>query len=115
MATSEGRDLTAAEANLISWLLRHGETGADRFLSDVCSLRVVGGCTCGCASIDFTTDNDGGMSIISDFGVTGPDGLPGGVFLFTQGDRLAGLEVYSPGAPIAQLPTPESLKPLPMQ
>jgi hypothetical protein len=91
MTTEEGRELISAETNLVAWLLRHGEAGAERFLSEVRSLRVVGGCTCGCASINFAADNDGTMSILADFGVTGPDGLPGGVLLFARKDRLADL------------------------
>ena len=113
MPTPEGRALTSAETELIRWLLINGEAGAERFLAGVESLRVVASCKCGCASVDFTANMDGEMAVVSDFGAVGPDGMPGGVFLFTRGGRLAGLEVWSPGAPITELPAPASLRPLP--
>ena len=52
-------------------------------------------------------------SAAHDIGLVGPDGPLGGVFLFTRGGRLAGLEVYSYTDPIARPPDPDSLVVLP--
>ena len=105
--------MSVAEAHLVRWMLEHGEAGAASFLPVVDELRVVRGCPCGCASIDFTEDCSGEKAIIADFGLEPPNALPGGVFLFTRGGRLAGLEVYSSGDPITFVPEPRSLIPLP--
>jgi hypothetical protein len=54
------------------------------------------------------------MEVIADFGLRPLGQVPGGVFLFTRGGRLAGLAVYSFGDPIARCPDPEALVPLPL-
>jgi len=115
MATLDGRALTPRETELVRWMLIHGEVGAEHFLDRVDSLRVVASCSCGCASVDFERNMHGEKVVVSDFGVVGPDGMPGGVFLFTRDGRLAGLEVYSHGDPIADLPHPSSLERLPAE
>ena len=109
-----GRPLTPHEARVVAWLLAHGEPAAAQHANELADLRVVGSCPCGCASVDFTSTTDGSMTIVADFGLEGPEGPRGGVFLFARGGRLAGLEVWSVGAPIAALPEPESFVPLKM-
>jgi hypothetical protein len=110
----EGQPLSTAESALVRWMLQHGEAGATTFLSTVDALRVVARCSCGCASIDFTADKSGPMTIVADFGIKQADGVPGGVFLFARGGKLAGLDVHSFGKPIAKLPEPVALVPLPL-
>lgn len=114
MRITEDRPLSAAESRLVRWLLEHGEPGSARFLPELDALRIVARCSCGCASIDFVEDGSGPMEVIADFDLRPLGRVPGGVFLFTRGGRLAGLEVYSFGDPIAGCPDPEALVPLPV-
>jgi hypothetical protein len=85
------------------------------FLAELDALRVVARCSCGCASIDFIEDRSGPMAVIADFGLRRSDGVPGGVFLFTHGGQLAGLDVYSFGDPIPRVPEPAALDAAPPQ
>lgn len=113
MERTEGQSLSAAESALVRWLLEHGEPDAARFLAAVDALRVVARCSCGCASIDFTVDKSGPMRIVADFGLRQEGAIRGGVFLFTHAGKLARLDVYSFGEPIAQVPEPGALVDLP--
>jgi hypothetical protein len=110
----EDRPLTGPEASLVEWLLERGGTNARRFLPQLRSLRVVGRCACGCPSIDFVSEAEEPMTVLADFLFDDPDGAPMGVFLFARGERLAGLEVWSPtGESITPpLPTLDTLRPL---
>ena len=53
MPSSEPRDLTANEAALVRWLLERGEVRGGDLLDSVPSLKVVGGCPCGCPTVYF--------------------------------------------------------------
>lgn len=46
------RPLTDSELTLIRWLIEHGEPEAREFAAQLQNIRVVGGCGCGCPSID---------------------------------------------------------------
>ncbi len=88
---------TPEERQLVEWLLRNAATTPDAasFLDQVTDLRVVGGCGCGCPSIDFKIGGqDAVASIIADASGTSPEGLPIGVMLWAKHGRISGLEVY---------------------
>jgi hypothetical protein len=85
------------ERQLVEWLLRNAATTADAtsFLEQVPDLHVVGGCGCGCPSVDFKVGGqDAVASIIADAEGTSPEGLPVGVMLWAKNGRISGLEVY---------------------
>ena len=108
------RALTDEERLLATWMLEHGEPEALSFLSQVAHASVVGGCKCGCASIDFAVDGHlpplGGLQILGDY-LFGSEADLSGVFIFAKGGVLAGLEVYglASDAP-SSLPHPSSLR-----
>jgi hypothetical protein len=73
----------------------------------------VGGCPCGCPSVDFARTPGSGLHIRVDATVTGTSD---GVFLYTVGDgRLGGIEwVSGSEAPDPdELPEPATLRPAP--
>ena len=51
-AIEEERPLTAAERELVAFILERGDDRAKSFLADVHKARVVERCGCGCASVD---------------------------------------------------------------
>ena len=66
------RPLTAAEADLIRWMLEHGAPEARAFLPQLQKAQVTPWrCSCGCASIHFSVDGlpepSGGVHPIADF------------------------------------------------
>jgi hypothetical protein len=94
VAIVDPRAITAAEAAVVGWLLLHAASeGIAGAAESVGELRVVGGCTCGCASIDFVADT-AGARIVADAVVVLPDGRTGGAMLWALGNELAGLELY---------------------
>jgi hypothetical protein len=115
----EYRPLTEQEQALVRWLLEHGNPDAASYLPQLAKAWVVSRCPCGCASIDFaiggTVPSAGsGMHILSDYVWQADDGAHCGVFAFSCGGLLAGLEVWSAdgmGA-VSLLPAVERLRPL---
>ncbi len=70
--TNFPRPLTDEERTLVRWMLQHGEPGAKMYLEQLDEAVVSGGCSCGCASIDFQIadrhpDPQQGMTILSKF------------------------------------------------
>ena len=115
----EDRPLTQPEQALVRWLLEHGNPDAAGYLSQLAEARVVSRCPCGCASIDFaiggTTPPAGaGMHVLSDYVWQAGEGTHGGVFVFSCGGLLAGLEVWSADGTeaAASLPAVEWLRPM---
>jgi hypothetical protein len=92
------RRATGHEANLIRWLLAHGDKDAERFLSQIENLTVISQCNCGCPTIYFDLGSEAtsrkGEQLISDYLAT-VEGKDVGVMLFEVGGRLSSLEVYS--------------------
>ncbi|MBY0230958.1 MAG: hypothetical protein K2W96_16860 [Gemmataceae bacterium] len=101
------RPLTGHEAALVRWMLEQAGPEAAPFLAQLSAARVVGRCSCGCASLDFAIDGvrpptEGGMRVLVD----GSFGEMGGLFAFGIAGVLAGLEVYTfaDESPPASLP-----------
>ena len=105
----DDRPLTAEEAALVRWLLEHGPTSAGEFLPQLAVARVVSGCPCGCASVDFAIAGvvppPGTVGILADFEYQTAEGYLCGVFVFERAGLLAGLEVWS----VDGLSTPSKL------
>ena len=79
------RPITQHEADIIRWLLEHGNPKYLPLASQIGTLRVVSKCTCGCPTVDFDL-GDGinsykGEGMILDCGAT-IDDQPVGVLLF---------------------------------
>ncbi len=113
------RSLTDNELNLVRWLLENGTDTASAYVSQLDTLTVDSMCECGCASINFgvdgtTPDQKSVMTILADYEWDGENGELIGVFVFARGDRLAGLEVWSPDglSDCKVLPEPKQLRPL---
>lgn len=107
------RALTLDEHDLIESLIGAVRSGAGRYIGQLESLRVVGGCRCGCPSIDLEVGSGGanGMPtplILAD--AESPEGVPVGVILWARSGRLSGLEVHPwDSAEKIRLPRPETL------
>ena len=112
------RPIRDEEAAVIIAALKAAPTAADveRFASAVPSLRVVGRCECGCASVDFEVGGDPRESyrLADGIGTTRSGGQVG-VLVWACGDRLSGLEIYDLGAgdDDLNLPDPGTLAPFP--
>ncbi|MGH7976967.1 MAG: hypothetical protein ACREDS_00365 [Limisphaerales bacterium] len=110
------RPFTKDELKLIRWMLEHGKSEAQNYLSQLENAEATSWrCPCGCASINFSIKGQpkplGGIYPIADF-IFGTDENLSGVFIFTQNGILAGLEVYGlAGDGPKSLPLPESLRP----
>ena len=94
------RALDPIERELIEWLLNDAGSEARAYLAQVPEIRVVGGCPCGCASIDFEVGDRGkhsraGLTILADYQWIAKGGYHLGVFVFAIEGVLAGLEVWS--------------------
>ncbi|MFH1344817.1 MAG: hypothetical protein ABIL01_27000 [Pseudomonadota bacterium] len=98
-SSSETRSLTAEEHHLVVWMLEHGEQDAALLLPQLALARATSWrCPCGCASFNLAVggrpyDIKASMRVVADF-IFGPIDQPSGIFLFTKGGVLAGLEVY---------------------
>jgi hypothetical protein len=96
----QNRPITKKEHDLIEWLLRHGNPGAEQFLQQVGSLIVVSKCSCGCPTVDFARESEPvtqeAENILADYLAT-VNGEDVGIILFQRGGRLSSLEVYSQG------------------
>lgn len=111
-----GCPLTSDEEQLIRWMLEHGTSEAQPFLSQLEKAKVTAWrCPCGCASINLSIDGlpepSGGLNILGDFIFGTHDDLSG-AFVFEKNGILAGLEVYGlAGEAPRTLPLPASLRP----
>ena len=91
---SVDRQIAPEEAAVIRWLLDNSyipDVSAYTGISTE-SLRVVVECTCGCRSINFST-NTAGASIISDALAVYSDGLEAELILWGRDDQVIALEV----------------------
>lgn len=101
------RPPTARERAVLNALLSVDFDGVEQLRTEAEQAEVVGGCGCGCPSIDFYSEPGEGMNIRVNAGYGDFDGL----FLFTVGDRLGGIEwvgASGNGDP-AEFPDPATL------
>ncbi|HEY3762445.1 MAG TPA: hypothetical protein VGN23_11925 [Verrucomicrobiae bacterium] len=110
------RPLTAAEKNLVRWMLEYGEPEARDFVPQLEKAQVMDWvCPCGCASIRFSIEGfpepSGGLHPLADF-TFGSDQDYSGIFVYEQDGVLSGVEVYGlAGDAPKVLPSPEALRP----
>jgi hypothetical protein len=115
----DDRELTPTERSLISWLLQHGYERAIDFLPQLNDARVTSRCYCGCASINFAINGKvpgigPGITVLSDYEWSDPNGHLFGAFVFARCGLLAGLEIWSQDglATANTLPQVEQLRPI---
>lgn len=107
------RPLTADEHDFIEALLGGVRSGVGRYVGQLERVQVVGGCGCGCPSIDFGVPaaKEGGAPtplVLAD--AESPEGVPVGVILWARGGCLSGLEVHPwDGSVSIRLPRQETL------
>jgi hypothetical protein len=105
------RALSPEEAELVRWMIRHGLPEADQYAEQIESLRVVGGCSCGCPTIDFAVDTTrpnlpGSRVIAKALGRSlGVGDI--GVLLFADHGQISMLEVYAYDDWDSPFPLPE--------
>jgi len=90
------RGITAHEAAIVEWLLDHAamrDVTAYRS-KPVTSLRVVGGCDCGCSSLDFHSNVSGPKTMLADAVAVYPDKQQAGLILWGRDGEIVMLEVY---------------------
>jgi hypothetical protein len=91
------RPVNAQEAEVIRWLLDHASVrdSADYRLKPIEQLRVVGGCSCGCTSLDFIPkEQKGKAEIVADAVAVYLDGAQAGLILWGRDGNIESLEVY---------------------
>jgi hypothetical protein len=90
------RAITPDEGDVIQWLLEHAATprGEPYRTLAVEDLRVVKGCDCGCASLDFQPNAWGGARIIADAVAKYEDGQEAGLILWARDEQIVLLEIY---------------------
>jgi hypothetical protein len=107
------RPLSERELELIEALLGGAGAGAVRYLGQLEGARVVGGCGCGCPSIDLEVEGGGAEGAVSPLLTAdgeSPEGEPVGVILWVRGGFLSGLEVHPwNGSVSIRLPDPAAL------
>ena len=115
LTATEHRPISDQEAAVVAWLLNNALVN-DTFQQDfdgIHRLRVVGRCTCGCASVDFTRDGQSNACRpIADAIAQLASGLKCGVILWGRDDEVTGREIYEmdPGT-TNDLPSLEMLRP----
>ena len=101
------RSLTQRERAVLDALLAADFEGVEQLRSEAENAVVIGGCECGCPSIDFYDQPGAGMHVRVNAQV---DGTPNGLFLYTVGGRLGGIEwVGTSDADPAEFPDPSTL------
>jgi hypothetical protein len=94
--TIPARDITAHEAAIVEWLLDFAalrDVTAYR-TNPVTALRVVGGCDCGCSSLDFHSSASGPQTMLADAVAVYPDKQRAGLILWGRDNEIVMLEVY---------------------
>ena len=101
------RPLTDRERDVLDALLAVEFDGVADLRRQAKDARVVGGCGCGCPSINFYSEPGTGLQVRVNAAVRGSDEE---LFLFTLGTRLAGIEYtsISDQSPV-ELPEPGQL------
>jgi hypothetical protein len=103
----EPRPLSDVEAAIVARLHAINELPVPS-KAELEALQVVGGCKCGCASVDFLPDIGAAHVLADGYGVT-PSNIEVGLILWERDRQLSGLEIYMLGVDTSELPTPASL------
>ena len=106
------RSISDSEAAVIERALAVAATdeSAQDLIGLVRSLRVVGRCECGCASVDFRVPAQGQVArIVADAVAKAPDGEHLGLIVWALDKHLSGLEVHSYSDRPAPLPVVTSI------
>jgi hypothetical protein len=112
----DDRQLTAAERQLIAWLLDHGSMEAEAYRGQLSRVHVVSRCGCGCPSVDLALTGgfkrSGPSTILADVTGHSPEGVLVGVMLHGREGELSELEVYSKEGQVStfRLPEPADLE-----
>jgi hypothetical protein len=94
MAATMDRAIEPNEAEVINWLLDHASADVTAYrLHPIQGLRVVGGCGCGCTTLNFEADEKGAKILADELAVY-PDGQQAGLILWGREGKIVSLEVY---------------------
>jgi hypothetical protein len=110
MVIVASRELTERERAVLTALLAVDFDGAPHLRAQAATVRVAGGCPCGCPSIEFVTARGAGMNPkVNGFPYEGHSSL----FLYTVvdaggGEQLGGIEWAGIDENPAELPPPET-------
>jgi len=90
------RAITPNEVAVVNWLLDHALVNVTTYrVRPIEELRVVGGCQCGCSSLEFKpSEQRGGEQRLADELALYSDGRSAGVMLWGKQGEIALLEVY---------------------
>jgi len=91
------RAISPSEVKVVDWLLDHALVDVTAYrLRPFEKLRVVGGCSCGCSSLDFkrSTERRGKLHRLADELAVYPDGQQAGLMLWGCDGEIVSLEVY---------------------
>jgi hypothetical protein len=90
------RAISPNEVEVVEWLLDHALVDVTAYrLQPVEQLRVVGGCSCGCTTLDFKPiEQQRGMKMLADELAVYPDGQRVGLILWGREGQILMLEVY---------------------
>jgi len=112
-----GRPLTEAQSQVLSSLLALDFPGVIELRCQAPSARVVGKCSCGCASVELEVDRElcppstAGRPIPAEATVLDRSDNPvGGVMVFLKAGYLSYLEIYSFDKPIEVFPPLDRLQ-----
>jgi hypothetical protein len=85
------RPISPNEVKVLNWLLDHALVDVTPYrLHAVEGLRVVGGCSCGCASLYFEPEGQRGFQMLADELAVYPDGQQAGLILWGRKARSSG-------------------------
>ena len=83
------------EVKVIKWLLDHALVDVTAYrVQPLEQLRVVGGCNCGCTTLDFKPLEQTGKKMLADELAIYPDGQRAGLILWGLDGQIVMLEVY---------------------
>jgi len=95
----------------LEFLLAHRRSWTTDYSEQLDGIRVIGGCGCGCPSLDFERRDAGKTFVISDVVGISPEGVLCGVLLWATEKDLHSIEIYSfGGGTHFSLPNPADLR-----
>lgn len=104
------RPLTPAERAVLDFLLAGDFPGAAELRAQLPTVRVSGGCRCGCPTIDLVVDDAAPAAALNGRVAAEADAPDGGIILFADEGRLSELEYWSTGDETpAEFPPPERI------